>query len=130
MSEGRGRKAGTLYLAMSSDKVPAELLQTVVEYFKPRRIILFGSRARADAHESSDHDLLVVVDDDFPAEKLHWRSLYEARRRYRKAVDIVAYRQSTYDDQADVVGTLPHMAATEGVVVYDRAHRAHAAEQA
>lgn len=115
---------------MTSDKVPAELLQTVVEYFKPRRIILFGSRARADARETSDHDLLVVVDDDIPADNLHWRSLYEARRRYRKAVDIVAYRQSTYDDQADVVGTLPHMAATEGVVVYDRAHRAHAAEPA
>jgi len=105
-------------------------LQTVVEYFKPRRIILFGSRARADTRETSDHDLLVVVDDDIPAEKLHWRSLYEARRRYRKAVDIVAYRQSTYNDQAGVIGTLPHMAATEGVVVYDRAHRAHAAEQA
>lgn len=60
---GRGRKAGRLYLAMTSDKVPAELLQTVVEYFKPRRIILFGSRARADARETSDHDLLVVVDE-------------------------------------------------------------------
>jgi predicted nucleotidyltransferase len=113
---------------MSSDKVPAELLQALIEYFEPRRVILFGSRARGDARESSDHDLLVVVDDDTPADKLHWRSLHEARRRYRKAVDIVAYRQSTYDDQADVIGTLPHIASTEGVVVYDRAHRAQAAE--
>jgi predicted nucleotidyltransferase len=113
---------------MSSDRVPAELLQAVVEHFKPRRIILFGSRARGNARENSDHDLLVVVDDDIPADKLHWRSLHEARRRYRKAVDIVAYRQSTYDDQADVIGTLPHLAATEGVVVFDREHRAHAAE--
>lgn len=113
---------------MSPDKVPAELLQAVVEHFKPRRVILFGSRARGDARESSDHDLLIVVDDDIPADKLHWRSLHEARRRYRKAVDIVTYRQSTYEDQADVIGTLPHMAATEGIVVFDRAHHAQAAE--
>ena len=113
---------------MFSDRVPVELLRAVVEHFKPRRVILFGSRARGDARESSDHDLLIVVDDDIPADKLHWRSLHEARRRYRKAVDIVAYRQSTYDDQADVIGTLPHMAAMKGVVVFDRAHHAQAAE--
>ena len=70
----------------------------------------------------------MIVDNDIPADKLHWRSLHEARRRYRRAVDIVAYRQSTYDDQVDVIGTLPHMAATEGVVVFDRAQRAQAAE--
>jgi predicted nucleotidyltransferase len=124
VAEGTPTRYGS---RMSSDKVPAELLQAVVEYFDPRRIILFGSRARGDAREESDHDLLVVVDDDVPADKLHWRSLHEARRRYRKAVDIVTVRQSTFDDQADVVGTLPHMAATEGVVVFDRGHRARAA---
>lgn len=113
---------------MASRKVPADLLRSVVEHFNPRRVILFGSRARGGARKDSDHDLLVIVDDDIPTEKLHWRSLHEARRRYRKAVDIVPYRQSTYDDQAGVVGTLPHMAEAEGVVVFDRARRAHAAE--
>jgi predicted nucleotidyltransferase len=113
---------------MASRKVPADLLQAVVDHFNPRKVILFGSRARAGARRDSDHDLLVIVDDDIPPEKLHWRALYEARKRYRKAVDIVPYRQSTYDDQLGVVGTLPHIAEADGVVVFDRARRAQAAE--
>lgn len=113
---------------MASRKVPADLLRSVVEHFNPRRVILFGSRARGGVRKDSDHDLLVIVDDDIPAQKLHWRSLHEARKRYRKAVDIVPYRQSTYDDQVGIVGTLPHMAEAGGVVVFDRASRAQAAE--
>jgi predicted nucleotidyltransferase len=68
---------------MSSSEVPAELLKSVVDYFNPRKVILFGSRARGDARPDSDHDLLVIVDDDTPMMKLHWRSIHEARRRYR-----------------------------------------------
>jgi hypothetical protein len=31
---------------MTTEPVPAELLDRVVAYFDPRRVILFGSRAR------------------------------------------------------------------------------------
>jgi predicted nucleotidyltransferase len=58
---------------MSSTEVPAELLKSVVDYFNPRKVILFGSRARGDARPDSDHDLLVVIDNNFPREKLSWR---------------------------------------------------------
>lgn len=112
---------------MASRKVPADLLRAIVEHFNPRKVILFGSRARGAARRGSDHDLLVIVDDDIPSEKLHWRALHEARKHYRKAVDIVPYRQSTYDDQAGVIGTLPHMVEADGIVVFDRARRAQAA---
>ena len=54
-------------------RVPPELLDPVVDYFKPQRVILFGSRARGEATRDSDIDLLVVVDDDTPPEKLSWR---------------------------------------------------------
>ncbi len=43
---------------MASRKVPADLLQAVVEHFNPRKVILFGSRARGGARPDSDHDLL------------------------------------------------------------------------
>ena len=39
---------------------------TKFAYFNPRRVILFGSHARGDARPDSDHDLLVIVDDDTP----------------------------------------------------------------
>src|SRR5690349_12149324 len=50
--------------------VPAELLDRVVSYFHPRRVILFGSQARRQNGPDSDFDLLVILDADAPAERL------------------------------------------------------------
>jgi predicted nucleotidyltransferase len=55
---------------MNQPLVPRELLEPVVAYFTPQRVIVFGSAARGDAGSDSDIDLLVVVNDDTPAEKV------------------------------------------------------------
>jgi uncharacterized protein len=100
--------------------VPEALLRSVVERLKPRRVILFGSRATGHAQPDSDWDLLVVVDDDAPNESIGWRSLHEARRGFHGAVDILACRESSFQDRRDIVGSLPWIAVTDGIVVYDR----------
>ena len=51
---------------MAHPAVPADLLQSVVAYFGPRQVILFGSHARGEAGPDSDIDLVVVLDDDAP----------------------------------------------------------------
>ena len=43
--------------ALAQPLVPLELLDPVVAYFHPRRVILFGSMARCDAGPDSDIDL-------------------------------------------------------------------------
>jgi predicted nucleotidyltransferase len=101
--------------------VPKALLDSLVGHFNPRRVILFGSAARGEAGPDSDIDLVVVVDDDVPAERLHWRALYEARRGFPGAVDLIPCRDSVFRERADIVGSLPWIAITEGVVVYERA---------
>lgn len=118
IDQASGREAGT------RAQVPEDLLASVVAYFKPRRVILFGSRARGEADEDSDIDLLVVLDNDAPRELLSWRALWEARKDYRGAVDLVPCRESVFRERADVVGSLPWIAVTEGVVVYERAEAA------
>jgi len=65
------------------------LLDAVVAYFKPQRVILFGSTARGEAGPDSDIDLLVIVDDDTPAEKVTLRAGYEARRSYHHPADVI-----------------------------------------
>ncbi len=105
---------------MSAPLIPAELLDPVVAYFRPRRVILFGSFARGEAGPDSDIDLLVVVDDDTPPEKVTVRAGREARRPYRQPADVVPVRESTYRRFSRIVGTLPYAASTEGVVVYER----------
>lgn len=103
-----------------ADLVPAALLHPVVAYFRPRRVILFGSRARGDNHADSDYDLLVILDDDAPAEMLSWRAGYEASKSYRGAADVIPCHEDWFRRHAGICGTLTYAAATDGIVVYER----------
>ena len=105
---------------MTTPLVPRELLDPVVAYFKPRRVIVFGSAARGEAGPDSDIDLLVVVDDDTPPEKVTLKAGFESRRTYRQAADVIPVREATFQRKSRIAGTLSRAAALEGVVVYER----------
>lgn len=64
--------------AMTSSPVPESLLRSIVAEFAPRKVILFGSAARGEAGPDSDLDLLVVLDDDVPLEKLGAKAVHAA----------------------------------------------------
>ncbi len=98
--------------------VPRALLDPVVAYFRPQRVILFGSRARGDPGPDSDIDLLVIVDDDAPPEKLMLRAGAEARRSYSSAADVFPMRAATFERNRTIVGTLAAEADADGIVVY------------
>lgn len=100
--------------------MPEALLDAVVTHFDPLEVILFGSRARGETSADSDIDLLVVLDDDAPAAKLGWRSAFEARKDFHRAVDIVPCRRRWFEDKRAVIGSLANMAAEDGIVVYER----------
>jgi uncharacterized protein len=105
---------------VNASLVPSDLLDPVVAYFQPRRIIVFGSAARGDAGPDSDIDLLVVLDDDAPPEKLTLKAGYEARRSYRQPADVIPCREDTFRRKSRIVGTLAYAASHEGIVVYER----------
>ena len=73
--------------------VPPELLNRVVDYFHPRRVVLFGSRARGHAGPDSDIDLIVILDDDAPASHLTLRAGWESRRGYDHSADVIPVRR-------------------------------------
>lgn len=102
----------------AADLVPEPLLKQVVSVLNPRRIILFGSRARGDARTDSDYDLVVVFDDNTPDGQADWRHRYQARRGF--SADIVPCREAVLNDRARAIGSFAHTVVTEGVVVYER----------
>jgi predicted nucleotidyltransferase len=104
----------------SSVCVPAELLASVVAYFRPRRVILFGSRARRDAGADSDIDLLVELDDDAPIERLSAKAIYAARSGYYGGVDIIPCRAAVLASRARAIGSFAHTILRNGVTVYER----------
>jgi predicted nucleotidyltransferase len=105
---------------MNPKLVPAELLDPVVAYFNPRRVIVFGSAARGDAGPDSDIDLLVIVDDDTPAEKVTLKAGFESRRTYHQPADVIPIREATFLRKSKIANTLSRSAALEGIVVYER----------
>lgn len=100
--------------------VPEELLHSVVAHFDPQRVIVFGSVARGEAGPDSDIDLVVVLDDDTPLEMLGAGSVYEARKNYRGAVDILPCRASALNERALAKGSFADLVLREGVTVYER----------
>ena len=105
---------------MRNPPVPESLLNSIVAELAPQRIILFGSRARGDAREDSDIDLLVVLDDDAPLEKLQAKAVHAARGGYRKSVDIIPCRASVLAKRARAIGSFAHIVVRDGVTVYER----------
>jgi predicted nucleotidyltransferase len=100
--------------------VPEELLKSVVAHFAPQRIIVFGSVARGEAGPDSDLDLVVVLDDDTPLEMLGARSVYEARKNYKGAVDIIPCRAFKLRERARASGSFAHQVLRDGITVYER----------
>lgn len=101
-------------------QLPKGLLDRIVTHLDPQRVIVFGSRATGEIHSDSDWDLLIVVDDDIPPERLNWRAIHEVRSGIRGAIDLIPCRASTFEERVETIGSLPWIAANKGVVVYER----------
>ena len=103
---------------MARPLVPRALLDPVVKYFKPQSVILFGSRARGEATRDSDIDLLVIVDDDTPPERLTWKAGFDSHPSLTGAADVFPMRVETFERDRGITGTLAAEADTDGIVVY------------
>lgn len=100
--------------------VPEPLIKTILEVYAPRRVVLFGSHARGNAGPDSDLDLVVILDDDAPAEALSWRRRNEARKGYTGSVDIIPCRAGVLAERARAPGSLAETIMREGIIVYER----------
>lgn len=95
-----------------------EAVRRLVEAAHPRRIILFGSRARGDATEDSDVDLLIVLAEvkDRVAEIVR---LTRVLRGLVLPAELLVVSQAMYDDWSEVPGTVYYDARREGQTLYD-----------
>ena len=95
------------------------ITQRIVEALQPRRIVLFGSRARGDAGPQSDVDIMVEMESDLraPRRAMEIDKLFRGRRW---AMDVFVYTPDEVRERRHVVGTLVHEIETEGKVLYER----------
>jgi uncharacterized protein len=96
-----------------------DMVQRILAVGSPRRIVLFGSRARGDAHQNSDLDLLIIEDSELPR--------YRRPPRYLRALvgvfpakDIVVWTPAEVNAWRDVPNAFITSALREGRTLYER----------
>jgi predicted nucleotidyltransferase len=97
-----------------------EAVRRLVDAAHPRRIILFGSRARGDAPEDSDVDLLIILAEvkDRVAEMVR---LTRVLRGLILPAELLVVSQAMFDDWSALPGTVYYDARREGQTLYDAA---------
>ncbi len=90
----------------------------MVRLFSPKKIILFGSRARGEAVHRSDIDLLVITSFSGRRRKL-MVEMDRAIASYKKPVDIIIQTAEEYERSRLIPGTIARYAFLEGRVLYD-----------
>jgi len=102
---------------MVSKKILNEAKERLVQNFRPKRIILFGSQARKTADKHSDVDLLVVC--NFRGNR---RALMVEMDRSLKGLplarDIVVLTPEEFKRDRHIPGTVARPAWREGKVLY------------
>ena len=94
------------------------LRDRLVAALRPRMIWLFGSRARGDAREESDFDLLVVLPDGLPPAAYTHAAVAEPLAACGLAYDVVPCRWSTFLGAPKAEHGLVGQAVREGRLLY------------
>jgi len=92
----------------------------LVHELEPQQIYLFGSRARGDATEDSDYDLLVVVDERVGAPFEMEQRSRRALRDIRQPMDVVIYTRRDFEWMLEATASLPATVKREGRLLYVR----------
>jgi predicted nucleotidyltransferase len=100
------------------DPTLAEVVDRLVQTYRPQKVYLFGSAARGDAGLDSDYDVLVVVPDDLPASRRDERLGYAALVGTGTSVDVLVYRASEFYGRLPLRASLPATVVREGTLLY------------
>src|SRR5437588_1676445 len=103
-------------LSPLSDPVLREITDTIVARVRPRRVVLFGSRARGNASSDSDYDLMVETDGRRQPDVLE-AVIVRLMEEHDWDVDVIVTTPEQYAEGQDDVGLLAYQIAREGVVL-------------
>ena len=104
---------------VDAEGLTREMVDRIVDRYRPLRIIIFGSRGRGDACSDSDVDLLVVMPDGSDRREAAI-AIGAALADVSLAKDIIVTTPGEIADRGHVVNTVLRSALREGRVVYER----------
>lgn len=96
-----------------------QITDQIVKAFGPRRIVLFGSKARGDSSADSDFDLLIEMETDLKAAD-RIRALDRLFTPRTWPLDVVVFTPEEAAIQRASRNSLVRTAEREGRVLYER----------
>ena len=107
------------YQVCDETDVLNEMVRRLVDIIHPDKVILFGSRARAEHRSGSDFDLLIIAESELPR---HSRSaeLYGALKDIIVPTDIIVYTPGEVEEWSHVPQAFVTTAVREGRVLYEK----------
>lgn len=106
-------------LKVIDDNFIQQITARIVERFNPRRVVLFGSRARGDAELDSDIDLFIEMESDKrpPERSIEISRLFGLRDW---GMDVIVYTPGEVSRLRGIHGTLLSIIESEGKILYER----------
>lgn len=102
---------------MYDKKVLEKIVKAILQVITPDKIILFGSRARGDAREDSDYDLLVIKS-GIDNERKIAQQIYVKLVAVNESVDIIVKTPEGVEESKKRFISIVKEALNEGIVVY------------
>jgi predicted nucleotidyltransferase len=102
---------------MYQDELIADATKIIVEKANPKRIILFGSRARGEAHQDSDLDLLIILPDGASSSEAK-KTIGRALMSPFASFDLIVYTESEYEKKRREGWSIFDEIDRDGSVIY------------
>lgn len=98
-------------------KLKNDILPKIVNYYSPKKVILFGSVARGDNVYSSDLDIVVIADSNKSFKERLKETIHSMEF---ENVDILVYTPEEFDTMVRVENQFITNIVKEGKVIYEQ----------
>lgn len=106
-----------------TDELLKEMTDIIVREVNPRKVILFGSRARGEAGPDSDLDFLIEEEEPFGPERsrhAEMTRIWKALGNYYIPIDILVFSMNEMEQWRTARNHVIARALKEGKVLYER----------
>lgn len=94
------------------------LVSKLILFFKPKKIYLFGSQARNEAHINSDIDILIIKESNKPKRLRALEFRKELRGNNYYPLDLLVYTPEEFENESSIKGTIAYHVKKEGRLLY------------
>ena len=103
---------------LQNDPILAEMVCRLVDALQPERVYLFGSRARGEAREDSDYDLMVVVSESSLPRYRREQVAFRALCGLGASKEVIVLTRAEFETKRSVVCSLAATVEREGKFLY------------